>query len=557
MKKLQRYRVGELPHIHAIIKRMRLREIMDEFIPQQTNEEIPVIDTIILLVYNLTIGKEPLYELGNWIRTLNLNSIGYKEHSGIQFTDDRFGRALDKLYAIDRSTLMTKIVLAAVKAFDVDLKQLHNDSTTVKAYGKYSGKTDTGFELKKGKSKDHRPDLKQLLYTLTISSDGAVPIHYKTYPGNRTDDTTHIETWTTLCKINNSTNFLYVADCKVCSDKQLSYITGNGGRVITIVPETWSEVGKFKEELRKGKEVKKEIWRRKRPNEEKKEYFFVYEGKHLTNKRGYIIHWIFSPEKQKNDRFFRETQLKKAERELQELELKINKRNLKTKEQILDACNTILVKRKSVKFINITINQVNEEHVVQIGRGRPGKNTEYKKVVNTIYTISWSRNKKTLEAEKHVDGVFPLLSTDTSIPAKEVLRAYKFQPRLEQRFTQFKSIHNAAPLLFKKLERIEANMFVFFLALMIQALIEREIRNKMKDQELPSLELYPENRDALHPTTSKVFGIFNSVSTYTITEDGDELEHYRDELSLVQQKILGLLGIDEETEYWHSTTVGR
>ena len=152
--------------------------------------------------------------------------------------------------------------------------------------------------------------------------------------------------------------------------------------------------------------------------------------------------------------------------------------------------------------------------------------------------------------------MFPLLSTDAKLTAKEALKAYKFQPRLEKRFSQFKSTHNAAPLLFKKLERIEANMFVFFLALMIQALIEREVRNKMKDQQLPSLELYPENRDSLHPTTSKIFGIFNSVSSYMITENDDVLERYQDELTPVQQKILELLNIDEG-QYWHGTTAKK
>jgi transposase len=37
----------------------------------------------------------------------------------------------------------------------------------VKAFGRMEGRTTTGFELKKGHSKDHRPDLKQLVYTLT------------------------------------------------------------------------------------------------------------------------------------------------------------------------------------------------------------------------------------------------------------------------------------------------------------------------------------------------------------------------------------------------------
>ncbi|MEA3292778.1 MAG: hypothetical protein U9Q71_10825, partial [Pseudomonadota bacterium] len=45
--------------------------------------------------------------------------------------------------------------------------------------------------------------------------------HHKVYSGNRTDDTTHIETWNTLRKITPSADFLYVADCKLCTDVQL------------------------------------------------------------------------------------------------------------------------------------------------------------------------------------------------------------------------------------------------------------------------------------------------------------------------------------------------
>ncbi len=62
-------------------------------------------------------------------------------------------------------------------------------------------KTRSGLKREHGHSKDHRPDRKQILYSLTISADGAVPIHYKTYEGSRTEHTTHSETWSMLCKI--------------------------------------------------------------------------------------------------------------------------------------------------------------------------------------------------------------------------------------------------------------------------------------------------------------------------------------------------------------------
>ncbi len=79
-----------------------------------------------------------------------------------------------------------------------------------------------------------------------------------------------------------------------------------------------------------------------------------------------------------------------------------------------------------------------------------------------------------IKGEENVDGVFPVLCTDKDLTAKEALVAYKYQPHLEKRFWLFKHILLAAPLLFKKIERVESMMFMLFLALIFQAVIERE-----------------------------------------------------------------------------------
>ena len=186
---------------------------------------------------------------------------------------------------------------------------------------------------------------------------------------------------------------------------------------------------------------------------------------------------------------------------------------------------------------------------IQVGKGRPGKHTKYKRRVRTIYTLSWARNEKALKEESRTDGVFPLLCTDESLSSKEVLQAYKYQPRLEKRFSQFKSIHNAAPLLFKKIERVEANMFAFFIALMIQALIEREVRREMESKGISSLKLYPESREAPHPTTAKIMRLFEPVSTYKITAKGRVTDEFQDDLNNTQKKILKLMNISEYS-YW-------
>ena len=550
---LKKYRVGGLPIIRTIMDRLELRRILSSYLPHHGNEKIPAEDTLMLLIANLALGKNPLYELEEWVCSLDHRCIGDEFSAQGQFNDDRFGRALDKLYSADLSSLMTEIVVAAIKAFDLKLDRYHNDSTSVKAYGKISGETERGLKLKNGHSKDHRPDLKQLIYSLTISSDGAVPIHCKIYLGNRTDDTTHIETWEALRKIHGSSDFLYVADSKLCTDEQLSYIESNGGRAITIMPQTWGETSIFMDALRSGKIPRQEIWRRDKPGSplEKPiiEYFYSYDGDHHTGKRNYRIHWIHSSEKSKRDRAFREERLCKTEMMLLDLNLRINARKLKTREKIQEEIDRILSKNKTNGFFAVDLGVVHEEKIGQVGRGRPGKSTDYRTIKHEITTMTWRRLTEPLKQEAKTDGVFPLLCTDEQMDAKAVLQAYKYQPRLEKRFSQFKSIHNAAPLFFKKIERVEANMYAFFIALMIQALIERQTRNGMDDNKITSLPLYPEDREASHPTTAKIMNIFNDISTYKLLDDGCVVEEHRDELNKTQHAILELFHLTEE-QFW-------
>jgi transposase len=98
--------------------------------------------------------------------------------------------------------------------------------------------------------------------------------------------------------------------------------------------------------------------------------------------------------------------------------------------------------------------------------------------------------------------------------------------------------------------RVEANMFVFFIALLIQALLERELRQKLTERALPPLKLYPEDRDAPHPTTSQLFTTFDRLSTSTITQDGRFCEEYHDELNETHPAVLSLLDITEQ-EFWN------
>ena len=102
-----------------------------------------------------------------------------------------------------------------------------------------------------GYNKDHRPDLKQLLYILTVARDGAVPLYFQVASGNVVDDQTHRATWDLLCRLTGRRDFLYVADCKLASTENMAYIHQHQGRFLTVLPRTRSEDRAFRDSLRR------------------------------------------------------------------------------------------------------------------------------------------------------------------------------------------------------------------------------------------------------------------------------------------------------------------
>ena len=104
--------------------------------------------------------------------------LGLSRGDIVLLNDDRVGRALPRLFDAARASLLTRVVLDAITRFDIDVSQLHNDSTTVTFAGSHAAADGTVRGGKatpavvRGHNKDHRPDLEQLVFILTVTADG-------------------------------------------------------------------------------------------------------------------------------------------------------------------------------------------------------------------------------------------------------------------------------------------------------------------------------------------------------------------------------------------------
>ena len=85
--------------------------------------------------------------------------------------------------------------------------------------------------------------------------------------------------------------------------------------------------------------------------------------------------------------------------------------------------------------------------------------------------------------------------------------------------------------------------FVVIIALLVQSVIEREIRLNMKKAGLKSIPIYPEKRECISPTTDKVLNLFNNIQRHSLTDNGVLVKTFNPKLNEVQTLVLDLLRI--------------
>ena len=135
-------------------------------------------------------------------------------------------------------------------------------------------------------------------------------------------------------------------------------------------------------------------------------------------------------------------------------------------------------------------------------------------------------------------------SKRVSLDPLAILDAYKYQPFLEKRNEQLKTVLSVAPIYLKKPQRVAALLFVYFLAVLVFALIEREARLSMKKRGIESIPLYPEKRPCKAPTSDGILSAFLGLRRSQLFDrSGAIVRTFHDPLPKVASQLLKLLGV--------------
>jgi transposase len=549
---LRSYTLGALPILDRILQRMKLEEFLQEYLPrEQRRSKLATARGLTVLVKNFLVAREPIYGLGEWAAAYAPDALGLSPEEVRLLNDDRAGRFLTRLFHSDRPSLLLALMRHIVREFTLGLDELHNDSTTVTFSGAYQ---DAAEEQRRrgqktlaitwGYNKDHRPDLKQLLYILTISSDGGVPVHCRVASGNVTDDTTHRDTWELLCQLAGRKDFLYVADCKLATIENMNYIAQEHGRFVSVLPRTRSEDAAFRQRVGQGEVVWQHLWDKTDEEGQILDQFSVADTPAATPE-GYHLWWFHSTRKAELDLAARDRRLRRAEQQLHDWQQKLRSPRSRQRDpgKVQEVVEAILKDCDVEGLIHVRIESCPHDTYRQQRRGRPGKDTVYVKETSMRLDLHFAVDAMAVARQRLTDGLFPLVTNDRQLSALEVLHAYKRQPQVEKRFEQLKTDYAVAPVFLKDVGRIEAFLCVYFFALLAEALLERELRRAMEREGLESLPLYPEGRDCRRPTTRRVIDVFASIQRHVLSRRGKESVVLLTELAPLHRKILNLLGV--------------
>ncbi len=532
--------VDVLPMVKYYMNALNLFNLLKKYVPSSINSMAEHSESLCIITANIICDNKPLYKIQEWLARYS-DGLTDEPVNAELFNDDRLGRSLSALFKADRHSLLTELSCNAIKSHQLITDEIHNDTTTVTFKGEYNNPDPDAVKLKHGHNKDFRPDCKQIVFGLNITADGHVPLSYELYNGNQSDDLTHVPNWNGLRSLIKKEDFIYIADCTLCSSTNLAHIDNNNGYFITIIPKFHKDVTGFMDYI-KTHNVKWEtafsVPHARKKNESNK--YRTYEaGK---NKKGYRVIWVHSSSKAQEDRKKRLKKIDIAQKALEELAPKLNAYHLKKQKEIKAAVDKICEKVSAYLDVKITSGRKQISKRIPSTKRQPG-DPIYENQWSFTYGLEWNINEQAAKNARKTDGLFPLITNHHKLDSAEVLRMYNRQSYLEKRMYTKKSILNVAPVFLKDEKRIEAVMFLYFVALMIVSLIERNIRMNMEKESIEKLPILPQGMNTKKPTWNNIRYFFRNIHLALILKDRIIIQAAVQGLSDLHKKVCDLIEV--------------
>jgi len=533
------YVVHDLDHlglVSGMVDELGVVKMIDTLIVQDHEQRHVSIGLAVkaMILNGLGFIQRVLYLMPRFFQNKPLDRLLGPGITAEHLNDDTLGRALDKIYQYGPGRLYSQVAAQAVKRLGLACRIGHMDSTSFHTDGQYNSNEvplEGVVHITQGYSRDHRPDLNQVVLQLISENQAGIPLLMAPLNGNSSDQTCfrqtiseHIE----QMKVDVGLQYI-VADSALYSEATLQEL-GNFGW-ISRVPATIAAAREIIQVV--AGDLMREA------GDEEMAYRAL-----CTTYGGVEQRWLV---------VYTRSARQRAEKTLQKQHLKQGSDDLKafdilTRTEFVCAADAQAALHAFTKKLTLTM--VQDERIVECPhypkKGRPGKHQVPERI--TYYLEGQLASRVEVHQQELQRKSSFIVATneldEQALTHEQIIDLYKKdQQKVERGFRFLKDpFFMASSFFLKSAQRLMALMMVMTLCLLVYGAVQYRIRQALQQQQ----ETFPNQlgRATANPTARWVFQFFSGIRLLVVSQIQEIVlnlnEYHRTLLTLLGSRYVDL-----------------
>ena len=518
-------RLDHLGVVMGVMRELGLINLINDRIGHHDQNNVTAGEAVAAMVLNgLGFVSRPLSLTPQFFETKALDVLFDRDIHPEELNRHRLGRVLDDIHAYGSELLFSELALHASKKIGLSHRFTSLDTTSFSVSGSYDDQTDeTAITLSHGYSKDHRPDLKQVVLELVTSQDGGIPLMMRSFDGNANDSKIFQERCQAFLSSVQGAWFpnVIVGDSKLYHENNADYLSQLP--FITRIPGSYSAEQQAIREALESKE-----W----TDIDSENAFYEKTLNHLGLDQRWLV--IFSKSGQQRAL---KSVAKKVDKEYASAEKAIM--HLRNKEFACekDARRALSDLSKLFVYHEIILDQI-ICHDRYDGKGWPKKDEQPTRQVYQVFgkVVGLPEKRGSDVAQKSCYVIGTNVPSD-ELDAADVIEAYKNQnASIERGFRFLKDPYFFASSFFlKKPSRIMGLLMIMTLSLLVYSIAQRHLRQQLLEQNetLPNQIKQP----VQNPTMRWIFQLLEGIDVIYVRSNGG-LHKQLTGISELREKIL-------------------
>lgn len=558
--RLQTRHLGHLPLIRALIRKLGIDAVLDSLLPKDPRNRVSDADCVAAMVLNVLSGRCALYSMPEFFEHVDIEVVMGADRPADAFNDARLAATLDHLFDVGTDNVLGGVVQTYLSGPDaVPTYSVFADTTSLALQGAFDVLPAEGAPTpRRGFSKDHRPDLKQIVFGLSLHGAAGIPLTCSSLDGNTSDKAANDWSIDQLASLlPEEDEVTLVGDSKLVDADLFGRLLDEGFHFVSLVPLTYAVRTELVERVRVADAVLPELARS--PGARKADPDLLYRGRsfrramkvvdphtHEERQEEMTLLVVYSDAQLAGFDKALDKRMVKEEKRFSRAVKKANKRKLRCINDAQAARDEALA-TLALQTVDLRIEAV-EVTDKRKGPGRPKKDSE--PPTHTEYRLAYddlAPDEPAIDKARFHAAHFVLVTDRYDWDDAHILAEYRHQSMIEGHsgFRWLKNVALVAPIFLETPHRIAALGLVFILALMVRNYLQFELRRRLEQTDR-TVRGRKRRVRTKSPTTETALLNFMGLSSVLVFHGDTFLGRKVEPLSEDARTVLELLGVPIE-----------